>query len=138
MADVANSAGPLHLTVVTPERAVLDVRADFVVVPLFDGELGVHRGHAAFVGQLGPGEFRYTTGGVTHRYFIDGGFVQVRTDTVSVLTAKAVPAADVTPAVVEQQRAAAAALPVAGPSARAGREKAVARATAMGRVAAKN
>ena len=31
----------LHCVVVTPEKAVLDEPADFVAVPMFDGELGV-------------------------------------------------------------------------------------------------
>ena len=40
----------LKVVVVTPERAVLDEAADMVVLPMFDGERGVQRGHAAFVG----------------------------------------------------------------------------------------
>ena len=31
----------LQCVVVTPEKAVLDESADFVVVPMIDGELGV-------------------------------------------------------------------------------------------------
>ncbi len=140
MAGFAGRAGGgvIRVVVVTPERAVLDARADFVVLPLYDGEIGVGKGHAAFVGQLGPGEFRYAEGGTTHRYFIDGGFAQVRTDEVTVLTAKATPAADVSAAAADTQRAAAEALPVTTPAERTTREKAIARASAMGRVAAKN
>ena len=50
-----------------------------MVLPLFDGELGVLPGHSAFVGQLGPGELRLTPtgGGPARRLFIDGGFAQV-------------------------------------------------------------
>ena len=131
------TSGAIQVVVVTPEKAVLDTRADFVVLPMYDGEVGVGKGHVAFVGQLGPGEFRFTAGGETQRYFIDGGFAQVRTDLVTVLTARALPAKSLTVAQAEEMAAAAVAMPVATPEERANREKAMARATAMNRVAAK-
>ena len=131
-------AGEIQVVVVTPEKAVLDARADFVVLPMYDGEVGVGRGHAAFVGQLGPGEFRYTSGGVTERYFIDGGFAQVRTNLVTVLTARATPAKSLTVAHGEELAIAAAAMPVGSPVERVSREKAMARASAMTRVAEKS
>ena len=84
------TVNPLRVSVVTPEKATLDTTADFVVLPLYDGEIGVQRGHSPFVGVLKPGEFRYTAAGVTHRYQIASGFAQVRDDVVTVLTAKAV------------------------------------------------
>ena len=131
------AAGLIQVVVVTPEKAVLDARADFVVLPLYDGEVGVGRGHAAFVGQLGPGEFRYTAGGVTKRYFIDGGFAQVRTDVVTVLTARATPVEALTARQGEEMAATAAAMPAGTPVERANREKAMLRSSAMKRVVAK-
>ena len=128
----------IKISVVTPEKAVLDTTADFVVLPMFDGERGVGAGHSAFVGQLGPGEFRYTVAGETTRYYIDGGFAQVRTNTVTVLTAKAVKTGELTAVKAEEARAAAEALPATNSVERTSREKAVARAGAMARLAAKN
>ena len=136
--DLVNSMPAIKITVVTPERAVLDTTADFVVLPMYDGERGVGAGHSAFVGQLGPGEFRFTTAGTTTRYYIDGGFAQVRTNTVTVLTAKAVKAGELTPAAAEEARATAEKLPVTNAIDAASRQKAIARASAMARVAAKN
>ena len=46
----------LHCVVVTPERAVVDETADFVVLPMLDGELGVLPGRAPLIGRLGFGE----------------------------------------------------------------------------------
>ena len=48
----------LKCVVVTPERACLDEVADFVALPMFDGELGVLPGRAALIGRLGYGELR--------------------------------------------------------------------------------
>jgi F-type H+-transporting ATPase subunit epsilon len=88
----ADTHSALRCTVVTPERAVLDEPADFVAVPMADGELGIERGRLPLIGRLGFGELRIRRGGSVHRYYIDGGFVQVRADVVSVLTARAIAA----------------------------------------------
>ena len=128
----------IKISVVTPEKAVLDTTADFVVLPMFDGERGIGAGHSAFVGQLGPGEFRFTVGGTTVRYYIDGGFAQVRTNIVTVLTAKAIKSTDLTPAKAEEAFLAAETLPLTNSIERTNREKALARASGMARVAAKN
>ncbi len=80
----------LKCVVVTPERAVLDAPADFVAVPMYDGELGVLPGRQPLIGRLGYGELRVVQGETTLRYYVDGGFVQVRDNVVTVLTAKAI------------------------------------------------
>src|SRR6516162_3004865 len=86
------TAKTLQCIVVTPERAVLDQPADFVALPMYDGELGVLPGRAPLIGRLGSGELRLRHGGTADRYFIDGGFAQVRNDQVTVLTQKAIKA----------------------------------------------
>jgi F-type H+-transporting ATPase subunit epsilon len=85
----------LHCVIVTPEKALLDEAADLVVVPMFDGELGVLPGRAPLIGRLGYGELRMKRGTQTQRFFVDGGFVQVRANTVTVLTARAQRAEDI-------------------------------------------
>jgi F-type H+-transporting ATPase subunit epsilon len=81
---------------VTPELTSLDTRARFVTLPLFDGQRGIARGHAPFIGRLGAGEVRITgeQGGPTdavRRVFVDGGFVEVGHDAVTVITQRAIP-----------------------------------------------
>ncbi len=128
----------VKVQVVTPERAVLDEAAEFVVLPLFDGELGVMPGHAAFVGQLAPGELKLKTGGDATRYYIEGGFAQVRANVVNVLTAAAIKAEDVTPAKATDARTAADALPATDAVTRENKRKATERAQGLAKVAAKN
>ncbi len=81
----------LHCIVVTPETTILEQTVEFVALPLFDGELGVQPGHAPLIGRLGYGEMRLKLGGTTTSFFVDGGFVQVANDIVSVLTSRAIP-----------------------------------------------
>ncbi len=92
----------IQCTVVTPERAVLDEPADFVALPMYDGELGVLPGRAALIGRLGIGELRVKRGSVTRRLFVDGGFAQVRGDVVTVLTPSALEEKDIKPDLVQQ------------------------------------
>ena len=90
--------------VVTPEKTALDVSSSFVVVPLFDGELGIGPGHSPLIGRLGFGELRIRKdGGVADRYYVDGGFVQVADNVVSVLTGRLIPAADLDIAAADAQ-----------------------------------
>ncbi len=82
----------IQCVVVTPERTLFDELVEFVSLPLFDGELGVLPGRSPLIGRLGFGELRTKALGGTKRYFVDGGFVQVRDDLVTVLTNRAIPA----------------------------------------------
>jgi F-type H+-transporting ATPase subunit epsilon len=108
MADThPTTHGTLHCIVVTPEATVLDTPADFVAVPLSDGEAGIAPGRAPLIGRLGFGELRVRSGAAQQRYYVDGGFVQVVNNVVSVLTNRAVAAAALdTGAATEQLRTA--------------------------------
>jgi len=85
-------SGALRCVIVTPETTVLDESADFVALPLFDGELGVAYNHSPLVGRLGYGELRIRQGSQTRRFYVDGGFAEVVGNVVSVLTERAIPA----------------------------------------------
>jgi F-type H+-transporting ATPase subunit epsilon len=98
MAQAHGTTGrTLQCVVVTPERAVLDEPEDFVSLPMYDGALGVLPGRAPLIGRLGAGELRVRRGEQTRRYFVDGGFAQVRANVVTVLTPRAVRAEDIDP-----------------------------------------
>jgi F-type H+-transporting ATPase subunit epsilon len=97
----------LNVIVVTPETTVLEEPAEFVALPLYDGEIGIAPGHSPMIGRLGFGEMRVRQGGVTKSYYLDGGFVQVADNVVSVLTNRAIPATELDPQVAAEQLAAA-------------------------------
>ena len=124
----------VQCVVVTPERAVLDEAVDFVALPMYDGELGVLPGRAPLIGRLGYGELRTRHGLETRRFFVDGGFAEVRADVVTVLTPRALRAEDINEAAAAQALEAAKA-PGATPDAQANQLKAQERARAQLRVA---
>jgi len=82
----------LHCIVVTPERTLLDRPAEFVALPLFDGEIGIAPGHTPMIGRLGAGEMRIRGDDGLERYYVEGGFVEVSGSTVTVLTKRSLPA----------------------------------------------
>ena len=126
----------LKCVIVTPEKAVLDESADFVVVPMYDGELGIAPDRQPLIGRLGFGELRITQGNQTKHYYVDGGFVQVRGNVVTVLTSKAVPAKEIKTA--EAQAVLNSTKVETTPEGRDAQEKAQQRARVQLRLAEKN
>ncbi len=85
----------LQLVVVTPETTLLDEPVSGLRFPLFDGQIGVLPGRAPLVGRLGCGELSVTTASGPRSFFVDGGFVQITGATVTLLTARCVPADEI-------------------------------------------
>jgi len=126
----------LQCVVVTPERAVLDEKVEFVALPMADGELGVLPGRAPLIGRLGYGELRTRHGEQVKRFFVDGGFAQVRANVVTVLTARALKAEEINVEAAEQALATAL-TPTGNPHEQEERLKAQQRARAQIRMAMK-
>lgn len=131
---MATSIKPLKIVIVTPEKALLDEHADLIVLPMFDGERGVQPGHSAFVGQLGPGSLRMTSGSSTKKFYVEGGFVQVRDNTVNVLTGKAVASENITSEIVKKALAQANSMPEKNDVEKMSKVKAIEKVKALARV----
>lgn len=81
----------LRCVVVTPEKTELNREADYISLPMDDGELGVLKGRAPMIGRLGFGTLRLQTAAGPERYYVDGGFAQVEDNVVNILTGKLIP-----------------------------------------------
>ena len=125
----------MQCIVVTPERTVRDEPAEFVAVTLFDGELGIAPGHTPLLGRLGFGEMRITRSEHTDHYYIEGGFVEVLDDVVTVLTNRALAADRIDEEVAEEQLHSALAKEAHTPELMAVRQRAIAQSRAQIRVA---
>jgi F-type H+-transporting ATPase subunit epsilon len=79
----------LKVSVISPERTVFEGEAEMVVVPAWDGEMGILRGHAPMLVLLGKGPLRIRTKGGEQRFDVEGGFLQVVDDIVTVLSERA-------------------------------------------------
>lgn len=133
----AATTGRIQCVVVSPEKKLLDEQVDSVVLPLFDGELGVYPGRAPLIGRLGFGELRINAGGQVRRFFVEGGFAQVRDDVVTVLSARSIPAAEVDPDAVREDLARARALTAKTVSEIEARDRAINRARTLMRLSSR-
>ena len=94
----------LILEIVTPENKVYSDRADSIVVPTVEGELGILPGHIPILAALKPGELVVSSGRGTEHLAIDKGFAQVLGDKVSILTDGAISIEEIDLAAVEKAR----------------------------------
>lgn len=76
----------MKVSVISPDRTIYEGEADSIVVPAWDGKLGVMPGHAPMLVLLGEGEMRVTLNGNDERFHISGGFLQVVDDVVTILS----------------------------------------------------
>jgi len=83
----------LHVELVSVDSKVWSGEADMVVARTTEGELGVLPGHAPLLGQLAdPGTVRIKTGSEELAYTVNGGFLSITSEGVSVLAESAEPA----------------------------------------------
>lgn len=93
---------PLKLEIVTPEALIFSDEVDTVVLPGYEGEMGVLPAHAPLVTTLLPGALRYTKTGKTVDMAVGEGLVEVTGATVRVLTDMAIHSEDIDEKAVEE------------------------------------
>ncbi|HVL33975.1 MAG TPA: ATP synthase F1 subunit epsilon [Actinomycetota bacterium] len=82
---------PLTVQVVTPEREVTVADdATFVLAHGTEGDIGIMPGHAPLLISLGVGPLAIEREGKRQTMLVDGGFLQVKNDSVIVLAEYAV------------------------------------------------
>jgi len=75
-----------QLTVLTPERTLLDERVVSIIAPGSEGYLGVLANHAPLITALAPGKLNVRTpGGESHLFALSGGFLEVSQNRAVVL-----------------------------------------------------
>jgi F-type H+-transporting ATPase subunit epsilon len=104
MADLPTK---LNLMIVTRERKIVETQVDEVILPGYDGELGILPGHTPLLALLKIGELRYRTGNVVNRLVISWGFAEVLPDRVIVLAERGFLPTEIDRAAAEQERLAA-------------------------------
>jgi len=78
-------AETFQLEIVTPEKLVVDDRAEEMQIPGKNGYLGVLPGHAPLITELAVGEISYRLGTTTQRLAVAWGFAEVLPEKVTIL-----------------------------------------------------
>ncbi len=100
-------AGTFKFELVSPERVLISVDADQVVVPGADGDFAVLAGHAPFITTLRPGVLDVTAGGSKRRVLVKSGFAEVDPSRLTILAQAAYDVEEMTSAIVARELAAA-------------------------------
>ncbi len=79
-------ADKLNLEVITPEKLSVREQVDEVVAPGLNGELGILPDHTPLISQLKTGILTFRQGSQSRRMHVSGGFIEVASDRVSVLS----------------------------------------------------
>jgi F-type H+-transporting ATPase subunit epsilon len=93
-------AGTFKFELVSPERVLMSVDAEQVMVPGSEGDFTVLPGHAPVISTLRPGVIDVTAGSVRKRLFVRAGFVEVDPSRLTVLAEKAYDVEELTASVV--------------------------------------
>ena len=73
----------------TPEGHIFEGRVDFAVVPALYGSMGFLYNHAPLLAELTHGEVRLTDGNETEYMAVEGGFVEINSNELSIFPLKA-------------------------------------------------
>jgi len=79
-------ADKIQLEIVTPEKIALREAVDEVTLPGLDGELGILPEHTPLISQLKTGILSFRQGADRRQLHVSGGFVEVLSDRISVLS----------------------------------------------------
>lgn len=66
-----------EIEILTPASKLYAAKGSEVLLPAYDGEVGVLPGHADFIGKLGTGALKVVTNGDDFWFAISGGVYQV-------------------------------------------------------------
>lgn len=85
-------ADKITLELVSPEKVLMSVQADMVVVPGSEGDFGVLAGHAPLMSLIRPGIIEvHQAGHDPKQIFITGGFAEVSLKDITILAEEALP-----------------------------------------------
>jgi F-type H+-transporting ATPase subunit epsilon len=102
-------AHTIHVDVVSAEEQIYSGEAEFVVLPGMMGELGIYPRHTPLFTQIKPGSVRIKPADSAEEelVFVQGGFLEVQPNVVTVLADTAIRAKDLDEkAALEAKRAA--------------------------------
>ncbi len=76
-----------NIEIVNPETSFLSKdNVSEVVVPAFEGEIGILKDHISIISLLKPGIVKVITGSKEENYYVEDGIVEFKNNSLSILT----------------------------------------------------
>lgn len=101
-------ADAFHCSLVTPEEKLIDETVTYAMIPAWDGGVGIEVNHAPLMLELGVGSLRLDfPSGASRWYLVEGGFAQMVSNKLTMLSNRATPAERLVVSDAERELAAA-------------------------------
>lgn len=94
----------LTLKIVTPEKIVFNEQIDSIYVPTDSGEIGILPHHVSMITKVIPGELRIKRSGKDSYFATGDGFIEIKDNTITLLTDLAIDEKDIDEKTVEDAR----------------------------------
>ena len=91
----------LKLEIISPKEKVFSTEAKQVVLPTESGQIGLLTGHIPLITQLKLGALKVINESGQEAFAIQGGFAQLVSDKISILTDEAIAASDLEASSIE-------------------------------------
>ena len=76
-----------QIDIVNPEKSFLSKNDAFeVVVPAFEGDMGILKDHIPIISFLKPGIIKVISGSEEHNFYVEDGVVEFKNNSLSILT----------------------------------------------------
>ena len=76
-----------NIEIINPEKSFLSKdNVSEVVVPAFEGEIGILKDHISIISLLKPGIVKIITGSEEENYYVEDGIVEFKNNSLSILT----------------------------------------------------
>ena len=76
-----------NLEIVSPEKSFLKKdNVTEVVIPAFEGEMGILKDHTSIISFLKPGIIKINSGSEENSFYVDDGIVEFKDNNLSILT----------------------------------------------------
>ena len=76
-----------NIEIVNPEKSFLSKEnVSEVVVPAFEGEMGILKDHISIISFLKPGIIKVFTGAEEEKFYVEDGIVEFKDNSLSILT----------------------------------------------------
>ena len=93
----------LHVQVITSRKCLLAVDATEVILPAFDGEVGILALHESFVGTLGIGSLKVVADEASYWFAVCEGIFEVESSNITILARDGIEADQIDPPAIKEE-----------------------------------
>mgnify|MGYP001233015987 CR=1 FL=1 len=72
--------------IISPDNSIIETEASEVVIPSYEGEMGILKNHVSIISFLKPGIVRVFEGSNEENYYVDDGILEFKNNCLSILT----------------------------------------------------